>query len=313
MANPFVTGFVLSRQGSALTVPLHDICRQLQDARPASAMIAVTEEGYPDVMYADLLALGRPPPPQGTVAVMSGAPVVLQNGRYQLTLTAPLAYAAMVNRNVLVQLTVNGLMTQMWLTRALAFERGSLSAGCSLVCARPVSGVGTVNSVGTVGSVSTVSTVGTVSRVGSSDGLVGNAGPKPLTRYLRVHLRSSNATDYLNLAGLEAYDAYGNRLRSSAPVPCYAGNLYGNEFPCKNLDDDNRGTFYHSLNDTNAWVEMDLGAGVPCAEVRVYNRQDCCQERLTKFQLSVLSPSRVPVLMAPLTNALEQKFRIPGA
>jgi len=45
--------------------------------------------------------------------------------------------------------------------------------------------------------------------------------------------------------------------------------------------------FFHTREESNAWVEIDLGARMRFTEVRVINRRDCCFERAVPLILEV--------------------------
>lgn len=49
----------------------------------------------------------------------------------------------------------------------------------------------------------------------------------------------------------------------------------------------NGGSISHTDNLVNSWWEVDLGGTFPIAEVRLYNRGDCCGSRLSNFRVSV--------------------------
>jgi hypothetical protein len=50
--------------------------------------------------------------------------------------------------------------------------------------------------------------------------------------------------------------------------------------------------FHHSLSHTestpHAWWQVDLGKNYPLAKIVLWNRTDCCAERLTNFRVTVM-------------------------
>lgn len=52
----------------------------------------------------------------------------------------------------------------------------------------------------------------------------------------------------------------------------------------------------HTLYDDQAWWEVDLGSMQPIQWIDVWNRTDCCGERLSNFNVIVLDASRSTVL-----------------
>lgn len=69
----------------------------------------------------------------------------------------------------------------------------------------------------------------------------------------------------------------------------------------------------HTLFDNEAWWELDLGEIADLEEIRVYNRTDCCQERLSNFYVLV---SNLPFVSKDLTATLAQPgvdaYLVPG-
>ncbi|MBP0905813.1 carbohydrate-binding protein [Mariniflexile gromovii] len=45
----------------------------------------------------------------------------------------------------------------------------------------------------------------------------------------------------------------------------------------------------HTASDANAWWEVDLGATYSIGEIKIFNRTDCCKDRLTNFTVYVLN------------------------
>ncbi len=51
--------------------------------------------------------------------------------------------------------------------------------------------------------------------------------------------------------------------------------------------DGDRNNFNHTDEDANAWIEIDLGGRFNLNQVNIWNREDCCAERLSEYQLFV--------------------------
>ena len=66
---------------------------------------------------------------------------------------------------------------------------------------------------------------------------------------------------------------------------------------------DGNGVISHTGNDVNAWWELDLGRVVDIDSVIIYNRTDCCTERLSDFHLLV---SNQPFNSKNLDNTIAQ-------
>ena len=64
-------------------------------------------------------------------------------------------------------------------------------------------------------------------------------------------------------------------------------NVYGSA-PASKCIDDNVNSFCHSLqNQVNPWLEIDLGSSKAVTQLLLYNRADCCQDRLSNFEVWV--------------------------
>ncbi len=68
-------------------------------------------------------------------------------------------------------------------------------------------------------------------------------------------------------------------------------------------DADTAGTIVHTNNDNNAWWELDLGQVMDLDSIKVWNRTDCCSDRLADFYVLV---SDTPFVSKNLNNSLSQ-------
>ena len=64
---------------------------------------------------------------------------------------------------------------------------------------------------------------------------------------------------------------------------------YNSSLTASKAIDGNENNFSHTNEDANAWLEVDLGANYDIETVKIFNRKDCCQDRLQKYQLFVSS------------------------
>lgn len=66
-------------------------------------------------------------------------------------------------------------------------------------------------------------------------------------------------------------------------------------FPAADALDQNVGTFTHTATQTSPWWRLDFGRSVIVTKVIVYNRNNCCPERLANFKITVGDSSSVDV------------------
>ena len=105
-------------------------------------------------------------------------------------------------------------------------------------------------------------------------------------RYVRIQLRDIT---YLSLAEVEVMGTViGNNLALGKPARQSSNNFgtTGAEAVDGNTDGDSaHGSVSHTHPDNPAWWEVDLQTLSRVNEVRIYNRTDCCAERLSNFDV----------------------------
>jgi phage tail protein X len=107
-------------------------------------------------------------------------------------------------------------------------------------------------------------------------------------RYLSIQQFNTEA---MNLAELEVY----GRKTSNLARACSAGNCpvtgtsdYGTDWALWRAVDGITSSYgAHTLSMSNDWIMIDMQQTVFVAMVRIYNRQDCCQDRINNFQIRV--------------------------
>lgn len=77
----------------------------------------------------------------------------------------------------------------------------------------------------------------------------------------------------------------------------------GNALDGNNNGDDGGNSITHTLREANAWWEVDLGAVYAVSYIKLWNRSDCCADRLSNFY--ILS-SEAPFTSQDLNTSLNQ-------
>ena len=111
-------------------------------------------------------------------------------------------------------------------------------------------------------------------------------------RYVRVQL---SGTNFLSLAEVQVLGtlaassnvAVGKTATQSSTMAAYATMVASSA-----IDGNTDGNFYdgsvtHTYLDTNAWWQVDLGASATVNSVVVWNRTDCCGDRLSDYWVFV--------------------------
>ena len=85
------------------------------------------------------------------------------------------------------------------------------------------------------------------------------------------------------------YDQYGQgtHVDWSRKGTATQSSVYG-QFPAVNTIDGNMMTFNHTKNEPHAWWQLTLPKDVYITKIHLFNRRDCCQERLSNFTIKIL-------------------------
>jgi hypothetical protein len=109
-----------------------------------------------------------------------------------------------------------------------------------------------------------------------------------LARYVMVKLKSTGTARPLSLAEVEVLAM--RNLAAGKPTT-QSSTAYGG-VPARAVDGNQNGNWpsgsvTHSAQELSPWWQVDLGSIQPIGEVVLYNRTDCCAERLSNFKLLV--------------------------
>jgi Extracellular link domain len=104
-------------------------------------------------------------------------------------------------------------------------------------------------------------------------------------RYIKLQY---NRVECLNLAEIRVYSSRGgpNIITPNTVVTKNSG-YQGDMFPNSNFVDGNLSNFVHTSCYDIPWIEVDLGRMVEIYKVNIYNRVDCCAERVLGAVLQI--------------------------
>ncbi|MBB74940.1 MAG: hypothetical protein CMJ75_10555 [Planctomycetaceae bacterium] len=130
-----------------------------------------------------------------------------------------------------------------------------------------------------------------------------SGGGRPLRgRYVRVAL-APGETGFLTLSEVEVFSRGVNIGRLGKATQ----SSVGYNAPARKALDGKRDGSFASCSCTNkerdAWWEVDLGDVFPIDSVAVWNRTDCCPERLDRVSIQILDASRLHVAQRVLAKA----------
>ncbi len=125
-------------------------------------------------------------------------------------------------------------------------------------------------------------------------------------RYVRVQL---SGTNYLSLAEVQVLGAPVSDLALNQPATQSSTYAPGFTDASKAVDGNTDGVYAdgsltHTNLDANAWWEVDLGASVAVGSIVVWNRADCCGNRLSDYWVFV---SNTPFLSTDTPTTLQSR------
>lgn len=124
-----------------------------------------------------------------------------------------------------------------------------------------------------------------------------------LGRYLRLALPPGES-GFITLSEIEVYSDGHNIAR--AGTASQSSNYSPGALAAKAVDGNANGTFGScacTQEQKDAWWEIDLGADAAIDHVVVFNRNDCCPERLDNVSVTVLDAKRKPVAERKIGDA----------
>jgi hypothetical protein len=125
-------------------------------------------------------------------------------------------------------------------------------------------------------------------------------------RYVRVQL---SGTNYLNLAEVQVLGAFplpnlaqGKTAAQSSTLSGYGSLTAASNAVDGNTDGNfNDGSVTHTNLDANAWWQVDLGNSATISAISIWNRTDCCSDRLSDYWVfasnTPFSPSDTPATL----------------
>ena len=115
-------------------------------------------------------------------------------------------------------------------------------------------------------------------------------------RFIRIELYGE--AKVLSLAEVEVFSHKTNLALTGAATQ---SSLHGSSGPDLAIDGilngvHNAGSVSHTQEQTDPWWELDLGAAFAIDQITIWNRTDCCSDRLKNYSLVLLNEKREEVL-----------------
>lgn len=113
----------------------------------------------------------------------------------------------------------------------------------------------------------------------------------------RVKLSLPGKKDYINILEVEVHgdlSAEFNSTNVALNKPTLHSSIYSKDYDSPNAVDGNLESLFHTGNMENNWLRVNLEDLYAIREIIIFNRRNCCQERLRGYQLDIYK-SGVPV------------------
>ena len=126
------------------------------------------------------------------------------------------------------------------------------------------------------------------------------------TRYVKLETANNN---YLNINQIACFNKIGENVSNTKPVT--ASSIWDNFDPNRITNGSPDGTFFHTNITGNNWVLIDLQQNIEIEKCIIYNRKDCCQNRLVNGRLSLISGTNFTIKSSVIDqekNIIEVNF-----
>jgi len=181
-------------------------------------------------------------------------------------------------------------------TTAASTTTASTTAAGTATGSSSSSGTTTGTTTTTTASTTTAgaSTTGTTTTGTTTGGTTTSSGPCFVAgRYVRIQL----AIDFLHMAEVQVFDA--NNVNVALGRSATQSQTAHPAVAARAVDGNTDGNFNNnSVNHTQGagpWWEVDLGSAQPIVRIHVFNRTDCCMERINGATVKILDAGRATV------------------
>lgn len=136
--------------------------------------------------------------------------------------------------------------------------------------------------------------------------------PKYRGRYVRVS-HSANTPQFLTMSEVQVFS---NAINIAPSGKATQSSNYPNSPASKAIDGNHNGSFTTcscTTEQLGAWWELDLGKSVDIDSVAVWNRTDCCPERLDNISIEILDEQRQVIVTRTLKKSAARNALPEGA
>ena len=136
--------------------------------------------------------------------------------------------------------------------------------------------------------------------------------PKYRGRFVRIS-HSSTSTQFLTMSEVQVFS---NDINIAPSGKATQSSNYGNSLASKAIDGNHNGSFGTcscTTEQLGAWWELDLGKPIDIDSIAVWNRTDCCPERLDNITIEILDEQRQIIATRTLKKSTARNALPEGA
>jgi hypothetical protein len=136
--------------------------------------------------------------------------------------------------------------------------------------------------------------------------------PKYRGRYVRIS-HSATSTQFLTMSEVQVFS---NDINIAPSGKATQSSNYGSSLASKAIDGNHNGSFGTcscTTEQLGAWWELDLGKPSDIDSIAVWNRTDCCPERLDNISIEILDAQRQVIVTRTLKKSAARNALPEGA
>jgi len=123
----------------------------------------------------------------------------------------------------------------------------------------------------------------------------------------RYVLIKNKMYEYLNLSGIKIFDL--NNINISRGKRILSSSIYSEKFKPENLIADNVKNISRTKNGKDEWFLIDLGEMINISHIQIFNRLDCCGDRIVGGKIEILDDNKNIIASSSFdTEKLVYKF-----
>ncbi len=125
-------------------------------------------------------------------------------------------------------------------------------------------------------------------------------------RYIKFQY---SRVECLNLAEIKVFSSKDGKNIITPNTRVTKSSDYGDDmYPVGNFVDGNAYNFVHTSCNDKPWIQVDLGSMINIYKVVIYNRVDCCQNRILGAALQIMRDDNVVIYTSNAVNSTNRTY-----